>query len=327
MITVGSLSSAKIALADAMPPHVISMMDFDRETILKIFAYADQLRLEQPALRQVHRGQTVATMFFQPSTRTRLNFEGAANALGCSVIGFSDPKTTRAGDFYQESLEDVVKFTGAIADLLVLRHFQTGVSKVAAACSPVPLLNAGDGYNEHPTQALGDLWTMHRLLNGVEGRRIGLIGNPEIRSLRSISLGLARLGAAEVVFLPAPDSCVPEATINELCQHGVGYDIVGNVQELLLRCDVVETIGVRHPDHSKHTDTPVAATTAPDFKLTADLIRRFGPHVWILHPGPRTDELEQDIDGMTNAQYFQQARNGLFVRMALMSALLAAQGK
>jgi aspartate carbamoyltransferase catalytic subunit len=304
-----------------LPTHVTSMHELDRGAIEAVFDLAGELSEADPsAYHRLLEHKVVGVMFYQPSTRTRLNFEAAIARLGGGRIGFSDVKTTRAGDYYQETLEDVVSFTGAIADVLVLRHFETGAAARARAVSPVPLINAGDGYGEHPTQALGDLWTMHRLLGGLDGAAIGLLGDLSIRSLRAITIGLSRFAPSRVLVLPPPGKDVPAEARETLRASRVPWEECADVGEMLARADLVETIGVRHPDHSLPNDRSADASTTPSkYRIDAGAIAAAGRCRHILHPGPRTDEIAVDVDRLPHARYFEQARNGLFVRMALLA--------
>jgi aspartate carbamoyltransferase catalytic subunit len=269
------------------------------------------------------RGKVVGTMFYQPSTRTRLNFHAAAQRLGAGIIGFSDPMTTRAGDYYQESVEDVIAFTSVLCDLLVLRHNETGISKRAVEFASVPLISAGDGYNEHPTQALGDIFTMHRLLGGLEGKYIGFVGDLSIRSLRAILIGMRHFAIRKYLFLLPPDKEVPQDAVDLLRTHRQLWELVPDVDCMLEHADIIETIGVNHPNHNLSKDTIGVKVETPDrYRLSRAKVERHQRFVPILHPGPRTDEIDPDTDSLPHAQYFEQARNGMWMRMALISTLL-----
>ncbi|WP_328956965.1 hypothetical protein [Kitasatospora purpeofusca] len=311
------------------PRHLISVKEIDGARAHRFFDLAEALRaLPAEECAGLLARRTVATAFYQPSTRTRIAFEAAAAKLGAARVGFADVKTTRAGDFYQESLEDVVRNLGSLVDALVLRHFESGAAARAAAVSPVPVVNAGDGYNEHPSQALGDVWTMHQLLGGVEGARIGLLGNPSIRSLHSIGFVLAALSPAEVVFLPAPGTEVPEDTRKLFEANGVRWSVAEHVADLLAGCDLVETIGTRHPDHNlAHDRQSVPEQTPERFRIDAALLRRVGREVPILHPGPRTDEIDTDVDALPVAQYLPQVTSGMWMKAAMLAHVLLSDDR
>lgn len=312
-----------------LPRHVVEMRDFSREALTTTFQLAFALSQSPRAdCLQLCRGRNVATLFYQPSTRTRLNFESAAYRLGATVVGFADPATTRAGDYYRESLADVVQFTAQLVDLIVIRHHDTGAAREAASVSPVPVISAGDGYGQHPTQALGDIWTMTRCLGDLSQARIGLLGDVRIRSLKAISIGLATLGVREIVYLPPRGTNLPEEVTQHLVANRVRFRQVDHVAQLLAETDLVETIGVNHPNHgvvrdqsrsSQHDDNSYYRITRDTLTVAA----AEGRCPFILHPGPRTDEVSTDVDGHPSAKYFDQARNGMWIRMALLATQLA----
>ncbi len=307
------------------PRHAVSMWDFSREALDSLFGLARHFRvLPSAALKDISTGQVVAILFFQPSTRTRLNFQAAVQRLGASVIGFSDPKTTRAGDFYKETTEDVVAFTSALCDLIVVRHHVTGMSQRLCDYSTVPIINAGDGYNEHPTQALGDIFTMHELLGSLEGKTIGMIGDLRIRSLRTILFGLRHYDVGKYLFLLPPGTAIPKEISELLSKTGAHWEEVEVVDDLIKGADLIETIGVNHPDHSQPKDTEhVQVETPQRFRITRAKLSEVGRSPFILHPGPRTDELNEDVDALPNAKYFFQAQLGMYARMALLATLLS----
>lgn len=316
-------------LSTVIPKHIISMKGLSRSALEYFFDVAYRFsQLEPHLVCELLTGKVAGTMFYQPSTRTRLNFHSALQRLGISVIGFSDPATTRAGDYYQESLEDVVAFTAQLCNILVLRHNETGAAQRAVNVSPIPLISAGDGYNEHPTQALGDIWTMHKELKGLDGKVIGMIGDLAIRSLRSITIGLSELNIQKLLFLLPPGVQVPSEIADLLKKKNIAWDLVDKVDELLNKADLIETIGVRHPSHNlKFHASSESETTPEKYLLTAEVFRKNKRYIPILHPGPRTDEISCDVDKLDNAAYFRQANNGMWMRMAIISGLLFKDAK
>jgi aspartate carbamoyltransferase catalytic subunit len=305
-----------------LPRHLITLTELKRGDIQNLIGLADALREAPDLARGLGAGRVLGVLFFQPSTRTRLNFESAMARIGGSSTGFASPDVTRAGDFYQETLEDVVTFTAQITDVLCLRHPETYASRRGALASSVPLISAGDGYNEHPTQGLGDIYTMWRLLGALTDRSIGLLGNTNVRSLKSIVAGLSRLGVGEIVFLLPPDGNLAPASAAIMEETGTPYRFVDHVDELLRSCDLIESIGTRHPNHEIAHDQPVPAVTDQRFRITAERLRSLPKAPPILHPGPRTDEIDIDVDSWPQAQYFEQARNGLWMRAAILACAL-----
>lgn len=312
-------------LKQKLPQSITCIDDFDRENLLSIFKLANLIE-NAPVndLKQLLQGKVLATLFYQPSTRTRLNFEAAAQRLGMSVIGFADPSTTRAGDYYQETLEDVIRFTSELCDLIALRHFEAGAANRAVSNSIVPIINAGDGYNQHPTQALGDLFTMYKCLSRFEDMKIGLIGDLNVRSLKSITIGLCELGVKEIVFKIPNNKVIPPILIENLSQKNIKYSIENSLKNILDKCNLVETIGINHPDHSKGRDCDKKSYSEDkSWIIDLDLIKQLKkPPPFLLHPAPRTNEINRDIDHLSVSKYFEQARNGMFVRMALILILM-----
>ena len=306
-----------------LPKNIITMKDFSFVSISQLFSFASQLEKSNPSeYSDLLSKKIVALLFYQPSTRTYMNFHTAALKLGAHVIGFSDPKTTRAGDFYKESLEDVVRFTEPLCNLLVLRHFENFAAQRAASNIRLPLINAGDGYNEHPTQALGDVWTMNLELGGLEGKTIGLLGDLSVRSLKAIVMTLSKFPIKELLFLLPEDKEIPEVLLNIMKESNTNWRVVSDVETLMIYSDLIETIGINHPNHNLSIDSVNEISPISEkYLINAQLIKKTKPSIPILHPGPRTNEISGDVDSLPNAAYFRQIRNGLFIRMALLACL------
>ena len=322
MVTTDQIAGMAINLSRTMPRDLITLSGLGADRINAMCDLADTIRNNQEAARKLAANKVLGSLFFQPSTRTRLNFEAAIIRLGGSITGFASGEVTRAGDFYQETLEDVVAFTSRIVDVIALRHQRSGAAADAAKCSIVPLISAGDGYNEHPTQGLGDIYTMRRLLGDLSGRSIGLVGDSKIRSLKSIVAGLAQMKIGEVRFLLPPDFDLDRSSANALNNAAIPFRLATDVRELLSECDLVETIGTRHPNHNSPREAPAAATTPDAYKITRRLLDELDPPP-VLHPGPRTDEIETSVDSHPAAKYFEQAENGLWMRAAILACALA----
>ncbi|MBS0186132.1 MAG: aspartate carbamoyltransferase [Proteobacteria bacterium] len=307
-----------------LPKNIISMYDLSKEAIEGLFSLASMLeKSSQEERKKILKDKIVAVLFYQPSTRTRLNFHSAVLNLGGDVIGFSDPSTTRAGDFYKETLEDVISFTAPLCDLIVLRHFENFAAKRATSVVDIPIVNAGDGYNEHPTQALGDIWTMYKELGTLNKKTIGLLGDLSIRSLKAIIISLSKFPIEGFNFLLPPEKKIPDVLLNVMKENKIKWNIVKNVDSLFEKSDIVETIGINHPNHNLSKDIENKLLEIPkEFLINKELIKRINSSIPILHPGPRTNELTNDVDQMPNAAYFRQVRNGLFMRMAILGSLL-----
>jgi aspartate carbamoyltransferase catalytic subunit len=215
-------------------------------------------------------------------------------------------------------------------DCLVLRHHDDDAGSRAARVSVVPIVSAGIGYREHPTQALGDVWTMVEAVGRLDGAVVGLIGDVAIRSLRPISMVLSRFKLKRLLFLPAPGTEVPADVVACLAAGGIDWGQAEHVQELLAVADVIETIGIRHPQHNlprqDAADEAPDASTPDRFRLTRAVLETVPRVVPILHPGGRKDELSTDVDGMPHARYWNQITNNLWMRVAILAAMLTKEG-
>lgn len=320
------------------PSNLVSVRDLTSDHVHALFQTAEDLRgMSHRERRHILDGTILGIMFFQPSTRTRLGFEAAAMRLGGQVLGFADPATTRAVEFTAETLEDTAKVVGNLCDIAVMRHFVPGSARRAAAVCSVPLINGGDGSNEHPTQALSDVWLMSRRLGGLHGAVIGIVGDPGTRVFRSLLLLLAGMGVGKILFLVPPvlpfglvggtdfvHTSLPEDLHKALNRHGVGMEFRSTIDELLEECDAIEMMPVDIPSLEADPKSlqKHGHATPERFRMTAEKIDRTGSKALILHPGPRSDELHSDTDGLDNSLYFEQASESVYLRMAVMTSLL-----
>jgi aspartate carbamoyltransferase catalytic subunit len=286
-----------------VPRSLTGIGDLDDATIRRILDQAEMYAKDPRAHRGVLDGNVIATAFFEPSTRTRLSFEAAALRLGAGVIGFADGQNTSAAK--GETLEDSTRVLGGYADLLVLRHPEIGAAKRAAASAGVPVVNAGDGAGEHPTQTLLDLFTMRRNLGALKGRKVAILGDLKYgRTVHSLVPALHRMGA-DVVQVPAPGLEFP-VDVAEL-DH-VGLD------QAAAESDVLYVTRVQKERMTAQPEAP--------FVLDAALLERTKSRAIVMHPLPRVEEVSVDLDGSPAAKYFEQARNGVPVRMAVLAHLL-----
>ncbi|KOG32642.1 hypothetical protein ADK37_26415 [Streptomyces resistomycificus] len=282
-------------------------------------------------------GALVATLFFQPSTRTRLGFEAAALRLGARVTGFADPSTSRSVDYIGESLEDTARVVSELSDALVLRHYVTGAAHRAAHAAVCPVINGGDGSNEHPTQALSDVWTMTRRLGGLKGAVVALVGDPGTRVLRSLVHLLARLEVKRLLFLVPPaapliiagDDAVTHTSLPAdlaavLHESATAYEFRSDVAELLAEADAIEMMPIDVPSlESDPADLSSHLYVTPErYRITAAKIRAAGSKALILHPGPRKDELHPDVDTTEGGLYFEQVKDSLYLRMAVLTQVV-----
>ncbi|HEX2065674.1 MAG TPA: aspartate carbamoyltransferase [Candidatus Thermoplasmatota archaeon] len=289
--------------------HLASIHDLSDEDLRFLLRRARAMEASMAQQRHVLDGRIVCMAFFEPSTRTRLSFEAAAHRLGARVIGFSDPATTSSSK--GETLEDTVRMLAGYSDLVVMRHPAEGAARRAAAVSDVPIVNAGDGPGEHPTQTLLDLYTMEACKGGIEDLEVALVGDLKFgRTVHSLVPALRRLGAHPVAVAAPGLELPPEA--------GPGIPSMG-LEEAAATCDVLYVTRIqkeRFPDAASY------AKVKGSFRIDADLLRRTRSRAIVMHPLPRVDEVATDVDAHPAAKYFDQARNAVPVRMAVLSALL-----
>jgi aspartate carbamoyltransferase catalytic subunit len=297
--------------------HVVSAHQFDRDLLEHVVERAGAL--DGVRDRRLD-GRIMATLFYEPSTRTRLSFESAMVRLGGSVIG-----TEAAREFSSaikgETLEDTVRMVEAYADVIVLRHDEAGAAARAAAVAGVPIVNAGDGPGEHPTQALLDLFTIHRELGRVDGLHVVLCGDLRHgRTARSLALLLTLYEGVRISFV-APSVVQMEADILELLSaRGVPYTITDHLLGAVTDADVVYQTRIQK---ERFTDPSEFGRARGDTRIDARLMERLPERAIVMHPLPRVDEIAPEVDADPRAAYFRQARNGVAVRMALLEMLLA----
>lgn len=297
--------------------HVISAHQFDRPLLDRVVTRARDL--DGVRDRRLD-GRIMATLFYEPSTRTRLSFESAMVRLGGSVIG-----TEAAHEFSSaikgETLEDTVRMVEAYADVIVLRHDQAGSAARAAAVARVPIVNAGDGPGEHPTQALLDLFTIHHELGGVDGLHVVLCGDLRHgRTARSLALLLSLYDGVRI-SLVAPAVVQMEGDILALLDaRGIPYRVTVSLVDAVGDADVVYQTRIQK---ERFTDPDEFGRARGDTRIDARVMERLPGDAIVMHPLPRVDEIAPEIDADPRAAYFRQARNGVAVRMALLEMLLA----
>lgn len=291
--------------------HLTSIHDLSDADLEGILDRAAEMERGMRAKRHLLDGRIVCTAFFEPSTRTRLSFETAAQRLGAGVIGFADPATTSSSK--GETLEDTIRMLTAYADLVVMRHPKEGAAKRAAAISQVPIVNAGDGPGEHPTQTLLDLYTMRKERGQLAGLKVAMVGDLKFgRTVHSLVPALKRVGGTAVA-VPAPGLELPKAL-------GGGID-TATLEEAAATCDVLYVTRVQK---ERFADAAEYEKVKGAFVVDAGLLQRAKSKAIVMHPLPRVDEIAADLDGLPAAKYFDQARNGVPVRMAVLATLLGA---
>ncbi len=307
---------------------ILSLKDFSRDEFFRVFGVAEDLKEFARDRRNTDllKGKTLLTAFYQPSTRTRLSTEAAMHRLGGHVLGFSDAKMTRAGDFYQESIKDTFHMLEYYGDVIAIRHFQQGAPAEAARWASVPVINCGDGWGEHPTQVLTDLYTIWSELGTLDGLKFLLVGDMRMRTMHSILYALSQFDAEAIVVSPPEMSLLPEFTA-ELDQLNVVYRVADSVAEAIGEADVIYMEPVVQADYTQSRVERGGETgrTPEAYRVTRELLRDEAKRSSIiLHSLPRMDELPADVDETRHQRYWVEAFNGVPLRMALLSLVLGA---
>jgi len=308
-----------------MGRDILSLKNFGREEFYRIFEVADELLPYARDRRNTDllKDKTLVTAFYQPSTRTRLAHEAAMHRLGGHVLGFSDVKNTRAGDFYQESIKDTVRMLEFYGDVLVMRHFQQGAPQEAAKWASIPVINAGDGWGEHPTQVLTDLYTILNEKGTLDGLNFLLIGDMRMRTMHSISYAMFQFDI-NAFYVSPPEMSLTEEFKKELIDLNLNFKEIEHVEQAIAEADVIYMEPVVQPDYTKTRDERGATVgmTPDNYKVTRELMRKAPQDSIILHSLPRMDELSVEVDDTRHQRYWIEAFNGVVVRMALLALVL-----
>jgi len=307
---------------------ILSLKDFSREDFFRVFEVANDLRPYAANRRSgdLLKDKILLTAFYQPSTRTRLSTEAAMHRLGGRVLGFSDAKMTRAGDFYQESLKDTFRMLESYGDVIAIRHFQEGAPAEAAKWSSVPIINCGDGWGQHPTQVLTDLYTILLERGTLDGLTYLLVGDMRMRTMHSILHAQSQFDAEAIVVSP-PDMALKPEFKAELDAMSVAYREADAVPDVIGEADIIYMEPVVQADYTQSRVERGAEVgrTDPAYQVTAELMRTKAKRSSIiLHSLPRMDELLQDVDETRHQRYWVEASNGVVLRMALLALVLGA---
>ena len=307
---------------------ILSLKDFERHDLMRIFEVGERLEPIAGSRRNgdLLKEKTLVTAFYQPSTRTRLAHEAAMIRLGGQVTGFSDPQMTRAGDFYQESIKDTVKMLEYYGDVIVMRHFQQGAPREAARWLSIPIINGGDGWGEHPTQILTDLYTVWRDKGRLDGLRWLAVGDMRMRTMHSLAYGLTQFDCP-VTFVSPPDMSLTQELKDDLRRYCLEFSEAEHVEQAIGDADVILVEPVVQPDYSKSRDERRAEVghTPENFRITRELLAsKARSDAILLHSLPRMDEIPTDVDITRWSRYWQEAFNGVVVRMSLLALVLGA---
>jgi aspartate carbamoyltransferase catalytic subunit len=308
---------------------ILSLKDFERNEFSQVLDVAQKMEPIARARKNVDmlREKTLVTAFYQPSTRTRLAHEAAMHRLGGHVTGFSDAKMTRAGDFYQESIKDTVKMLEFYGDVIVMRHFQQGAPHEAAKWASIPIINGGDGWGEHPTQILTDLYTVFREKGRIDGLKWLAVGDMRMRTMHSLAYALTQFDCP-ITFVSPPEMSLTDEFKQELKEYSLDYKEVEHVDMAISDADVILVEPVVQPDYTKSRDERSGkdvGMTPANYRITRELLeKKAKSDAILLHSLPRMDEIPPDVDITRWSRYWQEAFNGVVVRMALLALVLGA---
>jgi len=294
---------------------IISINDFSKEELLHILKVVRQM--EQKPKNSLLKGKILAALFFEPSTRTRLSFISAMEQLGGEVIGFSNANTTSIQK--GESLWDTIKMTEQYADVIVIRHPLEGSARLAAEAASIPVINGGDGSNQHPTQTILDLYTIQKTNGKFENLHIGFVGDLKYgRTVHSLVIALANFNPT-FYFIAPDDLQMPENYLDELFQKKVKYHKTSDLTRFSKELDVLYVTRIqkeRFPDPLEYEKFKGI------YRIDEAFLQNIKKELKIMHPLPRVDEIDKSIDNTEHAAYFEQAANGIPVRKALLALAL-----
>lgn len=296
--------------------NLVSITDFSKEQILHILDLAEGF--EANPNQNILNGKVAATLFFEPSTRTRLSFETAVNRLGCKVIGFSDASTSSSTK--GETLKDTIKMVSNYADIIIMRHYLEGAARYATEVSKVPIVNAGDGANQHPTQTLLDMYSIRKTQGRLDNLNIVMVG--DLKYGRTVhSLLMAMKYFSPTFYFVAPEELAMPNEYKIICQeNNIPYHEVSSLsQDIIDQADILYMTRVQR---ERFTDLVEYERVKDLYILHNDMLENSRENLRILHPLPRVNEISQDVDDNPKAYYFQQAQNGLYVRQAIISKVL-----
>ena len=301
--------------------HLVSISHCSAEDIMRILDRATLF--ERNPNRDFLRGRVVATLFFEPSTRTRLSFETAVCRLGGKVIGFSDASTSSSTK--GETLKDTIKIVSNYADAIVMRHYLEGAAQYATEVSPVPIINAGDGSNQHPSQTLLDLYSIRQTQGSLEQKTIVMVGDLKYgRTIHSLIEGMQPF-SPRFIFVAPKELALPEEYRSYCREHSIPFEEVTEfTSEVIAEADILYMTRVQR---ERFSDPEEYERVKNVYILDRELLRLAKPNLKILHPLPRVQEIAQEVDDHPAAYYFRQALNGLYVRQSILSEVLGIEVK
>ena len=319
-MAVGSPASGRLGPIRQRLQHVVESQQFTRELLEDIMTRAAEMEREPHRAAGRLQGRVMAALFYEPSTRTRLSFEAAMLRLGGSTMG-----TDNAREFSSaakgETLEDTIRIVNGYADVIVLRHDEEGAARRAAAVSSVPIINAGDGRGQHPTQALLDMFTIRAELGRIDGVEIAMVGDlANGRTVRSLAYLLSKYRDVRIWFVAPGPVAMRQDIKDHLDEHHVEWSETEDLDSILGKVDVVYQTRIQK---ERFADPAAYQAVKGIYRVTPETMERLGPQAIVMHPLPRVDEIDPAVDSDPRAAYFRQARNGMYVRMALLDMVLS----
>ncbi len=301
--------------------HLIEPTDLTQQEIEEILQLAEKIIEKPEAYANACNGKLLATLFFEPSTRTRFSFEAAMLRLGGRIIGFSEPNSSSVAK--GESVKDTIRTIACYSDIAVIRHPKEGVPRLASKYSDIPVINAGDGGHQHPTQTLTDLLTMRVLKKGLEHPTVGFCGDLKFgRTVHSFVKTLAKQGEAKYIFISPPELKIPEYIKEELPEGS--YVEISSLDQAMEELDVLYMTRIQR---ERFLDEGEYMRLKDCYILNNEKLEHAKEDMIIMHPLPRVNEIADEVDKDPRAVYFQQAKFGMYVRMALIIKLLEMEGK
>ena len=299
--------------------HMIDPLDFTKEEVDCLLALADDIAADPSRYREVCRYKKLATLFYEPSTRTRLSFEAAMLNLGGSVLGFSSADSSSASK--GESIADTIRVISCYADICAMRHPKEGAPLRASMYSRIPVINAGDGGHQHPTQTLTDMMTIRRRLGRLENLTIGLCGDLKFgRTVHSLIKSLSRYTNIRFILISPEELRVPDYVIREVLEpKNIPFEEVSSLEDVMPQLDVLYMTRVQKERFFNEEDY---IRLKDSYILTEDKMKLAKENMAVLHPLPRVNEITLPVDNDPRAAYFEQVQNGVYVRMALIMTLL-----
>ena len=298
---------------------LVSIDDITKEEMLELLERARYFE-EHPNSKLLD-GKVVATLFFEPSTRTRLSFETAVNRLGGRVIGFSDAATSSTSK--GETLKDTIKMVSNYADLIVMRHFLEGAAQYATEVTTVPIVNAGDGANQHPSQTMLDLYSILKTQGRLNNLTITMVGDLKYgRTVHSLLMAL-RFFNPVFYFVSSKELAMPEEYLEVCRREGIEYHVTSDFSQEVI--DASDILYMTRVQRERFSDVMEYEKVKNLYTLHNDMLATSRPNLRILHPLPRVNEISRDVDDNPKAYYFEQARNGVFARQAIITKALGLQ--